>query len=128
MSGAGGNWRLRRLRPRHYLLVQRAGGTAAPHFLVSRSVDDESEYVHFRDPATRAPDSWARETIHRRSPEGYSKLSAAENIARVIAEHGLPPLDVAIDHDRLFADVGIYEDIDPHPPTLEEYGGDADAC
>ncbi|MDP6951282.1 MAG: hypothetical protein QGF53_00840 [Alphaproteobacteria bacterium] len=113
------HWLLHRLRPRHFLLLQKKGGASAPHFLLSLSMDDESEYVRFR---YKVRGAWHDEAVHTRTPYEWDSKSAAENIAATITGLGLPPLDIEIAFDPLFADVGLFDDIDAGAPGPTGYG------
>jgi hypothetical protein len=126
MSATRKKWYLRRIRPRHYLLLQAVGSVSVAHFLISLSVDDESQYVHFRDPKTWSSQSWINETIHRRTPHDYSEKGSVENIAKVISDNNLPPLDIEFSFDTLFDDVGVFEDTDAQIPSLDDYRSHAD--
>ncbi len=110
------NWKLKRVRPRHYVLLQARDSLSAAHFLISLSIDDESEYVRFRD-----PNSVDDRFVHHRSPVRYDENSAEKNIVETILENDLPPLDVAISFEELFGDVDIYDDTETKIPSIDDY-------
>lgn len=114
---AASNWIIKRVRPRHYVLLQAEGSVSAVHFLISLSLDDESEYVRLRD-----PDSGEDRYIHHRSPIRYDKESAEENIRKAILEKDLPPLDMKISFDELFGGVDPDDDNETRIPSLDDYG------
>ena len=110
------NWILKRVRPRHYVLLQAKDSLSAAHFLISLSIDDESEYFRFR-----APNSADDRFVHHRSPVKYDENSAEKNIVETILKNELPPLDVAISFDDLFADVGFHDDTEMQIPSIDDY-------
>ena len=110
------NWILKRVRPRHYVLLQAKDSLSAAHFLISLSIDDESEYVRFRD-----PNSVDDRFVHHRSPVKYDENSAEQNIVETILDNDFPPLNVAISFDDLFGYVDIYDDTETKIPSIDDY-------
>ena len=97
-------------------MLQAKDALSAAHFLISLSIDDESEYVRFR-----APNSVDDRFVHHRSPVKYDENSAEKNIVETILKNELPPLDVAISFDDLFADVGFHDDTETQIPSIDDY-------